>query len=219
MSKVDGLREGPSDRYVAQEPVFRSSEGKTVVPFSKKQQSIQREKREREDLLNWTLSRLDFSESEAQAQSILDDYNATLGTVEVTDQALTKEVKSISLGGKKFSVHQSQMEDRRLSLVPERVSPERPRISVEQVWSRLRQDPRLVNILSYMTTGQFFNTERITLQTVKDFYREFPTEDEYMKNERIGQMLDRLKSDESRKMYLEYYAKAIEFVDTMYPED
>ncbi|QQS22699.1 hypothetical protein IPM19_03650 [bacterium] len=206
------------------EPVFRSSEGKTVIPYSQKgavraEQQTERQENEK-DLLPWTLQRLDFADSLDQAESILKDYNETRHAANMNARVNAEVVKQIEIGGKLYNVFKSLNPDAQLSILPDYNA---DRTSVEQVWHTVHQDEMLFQILGYMTTGRLLMPqqlkERITIEHIKQFYKEFPTEDKYMQNERIGMMLNGLKHSENMRLYHNYHAKAAEFVDIMYPED
>lgn len=207
------------------EPVFRSSEGKLVTPFSRKETSQQDGQKEKDqEILSKTLLDLESAESVRQAHTIIENYNNTRSPIDMGVRLHTNLVKKIRIDGKPYNLFQSIGPEANLLLFPDS-SPDFKveRTSMEQIWSKLQQDPVMLQILGYMTTGRMFMPqqarEQLTFEHVKQFYKEFPTEDLYMQNERIGMMLSRLKRPDKKHTYNNYHNKAAEFVDLMYPED
>ena len=219
----------PSE-FTMPEPVFRSSEGQDAH-FKKEVPVVSENNGTPEnhtDLLTQTLERIKTAKTEEEIRQMLADYNAQASTpFDPKATTITEKVGEIDVEGKRFSVIQANYGNRALTI--QEVDIAKSEKAKEPIWPKIENDPKLRGILSIMVLDNFdqFNStaivqagEHATPDDLQTFYKKFPKEHDYMSSDKVSKMLDGIKAEfpGDDGPYREYFAKAITFVDLMFPE-
>ncbi len=87
-----------------------------------------------------------------------------------------------------------------------------------KIWHALKQDTHLGAILAYMVKENTSKRDMLTIEDIKAFYHEFPTEADYMRNSSVSNLLNQIKEVHGQEKFNEYNVAAIHFADLMFPE-
>lgn len=224
-----------------QEPVFRSSEGKDVIPFSKKG-SVERESPqeetvspnsgnfreanqvankidgkedlEKQEQLDLVLAKLQVCSTEQEAKALLDEYNKKYSKPFDGSRGTSfSVVGKVSFENKKYIIQKSDYGNDSLDLMP--IDSEPTERDYQQVWEQMKDDRQLKGILAYLVRDDFDARNSLTQNDLKEFYKLYPTEDSYMKNDKIGNLLEEIKQLNTKEKYNEYQNKSMKFADIL----
>lgn len=224
-----------------QEPVFRSSEGKDVIPFSKKG-SVEREAPqeetvspnsgnfreanqvankidgkedlEKQEQLDLVLAKLQVCSTEQEAKALLDEYNKKYSKPFDGSRGTSfSVVGKVSFENKKYIIQKSDYGNDSLDLMP--IDSEPTERDYQQVWEQMKDDRQLKGILAYLVRDDFDARNSLTQNDLKEFYKLYPTEDSYMKNDKIGNLLEEIKQLNTKEKYNEYQNKSMKFADIL----
>lgn len=211
-----------------QEPVFRSSEGKSIgrgkdseepefdntIPPETKNEKTEPEV-EDDDKLKIALARLAVVTTEEQMQQIIAEYNKAFEATNNLGRAMGEsKIAEVQIGGKVIDIIKTTGGIDRLDARVDRTEAE-----LGSVWDQLKEDKQLRGILAYLVRGNFDSRDSVSINDLRMFFRMYPTEESYMKNSKIGELLKAIKQENGQEKYNEYNISAMKFADLLYPEN
>lgn len=224
-----------------QEPVFRSSEGKDVIPFSKKG-SIEKEapedetvspnsgnlrevykavdaidnkeNSEKEEQLDLVLAKLQVCSTEQEAKALVNEYNQKYSKpFDGSKHTLFTNLGELKIANKKYIIQKTDLGNDSLGLLP--IESEPSERDYAQAWDQIKDDKQLKGILAYLVRDDFDARQSLTQNDLKEFYKLYPTEDLYMQNDKIGNLLEEIKQLNTKEKYNEYQNKSMKFADIL----
>jgi hypothetical protein len=219
--------------YEHQEPIFKSTEGKDVTPWSKKNEPNEKgeihettppsleslnktSELDHDEKRDLALARIETVTSKEQVDEIIKDYNAQFEkTNDMAVHMHTVKLGEIILDGKEYVLSEIKGGTKGLMVFEKEPFPSESQI--QKATTEITADKQLRGILASIVRGNFNQRDSLSDQDVRDFYKKFDSIDTYFKSGMIGELLKEIEFSNGKEKIREYESKAMQFAGIMFP--